>query len=191
MLEVLMAFALGIISVFSPCILPVIPLIFAGSRGKALNAALIVLGLTVSMFVAGFVVSLVSISAVKVVAYSFMLIFALSLLSEKLELRLSSVLSVLTSKFSRDLSTVPSFVFGFLLAFIWLPCIVPFAGIAISQTLISENPYIMLFYGLGMALAISFVFKLGERIVVSNFTTVKRVAGVLVLLYLLYFLLNW
>ncbi|WP_456469434.1 hypothetical protein, partial [Archaeoglobus sp.] len=67
----------------------------------------------------------------------------------------------------------------------------PFAGIAISQTLISENPYIMLFYGLGMALAISFVFKLGERIVVSNFTTVKRVAGVLVLLYLLYFLLNW
>ncbi len=191
MLEILMAFALGIISVFSPCILPVIPLIFAGSRGKALNAALIVLGLTVSMFVAGFVVSLVSISAVKVVAYSFMLIFALSLLSEKLELRLSSVLSVLTSKFSRDLSTVPSFVFGFLLAFIWLPCIVPFAGIAISQTLISENPYIMLFYGLGMALAISFVFKLGERIVVSNFTTVKRVAGVLVLLYLLYFLLNW
>ncbi len=191
MLEILMAFALGIISVFSPCILPVIPLIFAGSRGKALNAALIVLGLTVSMFVAGFVVSLVSISAVKVVAYSFMLIFALSLLSEKLELRLSSVLSVLMSKFSRDLSTVPSFVFGFLLAFIWLPCIVPFAGIAISQTLISENPYIMLFYGLGMALAISFVFKLGERIVVSNFTTVKRVAGVLVLLYLLYFLLNW
>ncbi|WP_456468125.1 cytochrome c biogenesis CcdA family protein, partial [Archaeoglobus sp.] len=166
MLEILMAFALGIISVFSPCILPVIPLIFAGSRGKALNAALIVLGLTVSMFVAGFVVSLVSISAVKVVAYSFMLIFALSLLSEKLELRLSSVLSVLMSKFSRDLSTVPSFVFGFLLAFIWLPCIVPFAGIAISQTLISENPYIMLFYGLGMALAISFVFKLGERIVV-------------------------
>ncbi|WP_202320715.1 cytochrome c biogenesis CcdA family protein [Archaeoglobus neptunius] len=187
MFELVMAFALGVVSVFSPCVLPIIPLIFAGSRGKPLNAALIVIGLTLSMVLAGMVFS--AVSGLRVVAYVFMLLFAVSLLSEDVELKLSSLVSRLTSKFSKNLSTVPSFLFGFLLAFVWLPCILPFAGIALSQALISGNPYVMLSYGLGMSLTISIIFKAGERFVVSNFRTVKRVAGILVLLYLAYFIL--
>lgn len=191
MFEVLMGFALGIISIFSPCILPIIPLIFAGSRGKAINAALVVFGLISSMFIAGFIISLISAYIVKIIAYGFMVFFAIVLLFDELEVRLSTYISIITSRLSKtDFSTLPSFVFGFLLAFLWLPCIAPFAGIAISQAIVTQNPYVMISYGLGMSVTIFTVFKLGEKFILSNFTTVKKIAGGLIILYLLYFILS-
>jgi len=77
-----------------------------------------------------------------------------------------------------------------LLAFLWLPCILPFAGIAISQTLLSENPLVMLSYGLGMAVTIAAVFKMGEKFVKANFQLIRKVTGAIVLLYLAYFALT-
>uniref|UniRef100_A0A7C3MB67 Uncharacterized protein n=1 Tax=Archaeoglobus fulgidus TaxID=2234 RepID=A0A7C3MB67_ARCFL len=189
MLELLMAFILGILSVFSPCILPVIPLIFAGSRGRALDAFLIVLGLTFSMLIAGCIASLFF-GMFRIAAVLFLLIFAAVLLSDELEERVSLLASRITSRFSWKVQTLPSFLFGMFLAFLWLPCILPFAGIAISQTLLSENPLVMLSYGLGMALTVGAVFKAGEKFVKVNFKLMRRIAGITVLIYLFYFALT-
>lgn len=189
MLEVLMAFALGVVSVFSPCILPVIPLIFAGSRGRARDAFLIVLGLTFSMLITGFTVSIFFGDLFRILAMFFLLIFSLALLSDDLEMRLSAITSRLTSRVSTKIQSFPSFLFGMLLAFLWLPCILPFAGIAISQTLLSQNPFVMLSYGIGMALTVSVVFKAGEKFISANFKAVKRIAGIIVLAYFFYFAL--
>jgi len=184
-----MAFALGILSVFSPCVLPVIPLIFAGSRGKALDAFLIVAGLTFSMLITGYIASLFF-GIFRAVAMLFLLLFAIILLSDELEERVSLLSSQMTSRFSWKIQSLPSFFFGMFLAFLWLPCILPFAGIAISQTLLSENPHVMLFYGLGMALTIGVVVKAGEKLVRANFQLIRRFAGLTVLLYLFYFALS-
>ncbi|MBO8180621.1 MAG: cytochrome c biogenesis protein CcdA [Archaeoglobus sp.] len=189
MLELLMAFALGILSIFSPCVLPVIPLIFAGSRGRALDAFLIVAGLTFSMLITGYTASLFF-GVFRTVAMLFLLLFAIILLSDELEEKISILASRMTSKLSWKAQTLPSFFFGMFLAFLWLPCILPFAGIAISQTLLSENPLVMLSYGLGMALTIAFVFKAGEKFVKANFNNIKRIAGIIVLVYLFYFALT-
>lgn len=189
MLELLVAFALGVLSIFSPCVLPVVPLIFAGSRGRALDAFLIVAGLTVSMLVLGYTASLFF-GVFKVVAMIFLLIFAAILLSDELDEKVSVYASRMTSGFSWRVQSLPSFFFGMLLAFLWLPCILPFAGIAISQTLLSENPLVMLSYGLGMALTIAAVFKLGERFIKTNFRLIRKLAGVIVLLYLIYFAIS-
>ncbi len=187
MFEFLMAFLLGLLSIFSPCVLPVIPFIFAGSRGRARNAALIVAGLITSTILAGLLASLFY--TLKIVAYVFMIFFSAVLLSEKLAEKLETFLS---ARLSRVLgleitSTLPSFVFGFLLAFIWLPCIIPFAGIALAQTALLGDPLVMIFYGIGMALAIAVVVKLGEKIAVRDFEKVRRAAGFLILLYTVYF----
>jgi len=189
MLELLMAFALGILSVFSPCVLPVVPLIFAGSRGRALDAFLIVAGLTISMLILGYTASLFF-GFFRVVAMLFLLIFALILLSDELDEKVSIFASRMTSGLSWKIQTLPSFFFGMLLAFLWLPCILPFAGIAISQTLLSENPLVMLSYGLGMAVTIAAVFKMGEKFVKANFQLIRKVTGAIVLLYLAYFALT-
>ncbi len=182
-----MAFILGLLSIFSPCVLPVIPLIFAGSRGKAVNAVLVVAGLITNTILAGLLASLFF--TLKIVAYIFMFFFSLVLLSEEFNEKLEIYLSAHLSRLLRvgATSALPSFVFGFLLAFIWLPCIIPFAGIALAQTALLGDPLIMVFYGLGMALAIAIVVKLGEKIAVRDFKKVKKVAGVLILLYLAYF----
>lgn len=190
MFEFLIAFALGVLSVLSPCVLPVVPLIFAGSRGKALNAVLIVLGLTTSMTITGAVAAVASIfPALRIGAYAFMAFFALALLSEKLEMHISARLSR-TLRLDSRINALPSFAFGFMLAFIWLPCIAPLAGIAFFQSAVSGNPGVMLSYGLGMALTIGAALKLGEKIAgdrVKNI--VKKVAGAIILIYALYFML--
>nr|2N4X_A Chain A, Cytochrome C-type biogenesis protein (CcdA) [Archaeoglobus fulgidus DSM 4304] len=185
----LMAFALGILSVFSPAVLPVVPLIFAGSRGRALDAFLIVAGLTISMLILGYTASLFF-GFFRVVAMLFLLIFALILLSDELDEKVSIFASRMTSGLSWKIQTLPSFFFGMLLAFLWLPAILPFAGIAISQTLLSENPLVMLSYGLGMAVTIAAVFKMGEKFVKANFQLIRKVTGAIVLLYLAYFALT-
>ncbi|WP_290597242.1 MULTISPECIES: cytochrome c biogenesis CcdA family protein [unclassified Archaeoglobus] len=190
MLEMLMAFALGIISVFSPCVLPVLPLIFAGSRGRARDAALIVVGLTFSMVIVGFTASLVFNLFFRTLAMIFLLVFSLILLSEELEEKIFLLTSRLTSKASLKVQSLPSFLFGMLLAFLWLPCILPFAGIALSQTLLSENPFVMVSYGLGMAVTIAAVFRAGEKFVLANYGTIKKIAGVIILIYLAYFTLS-
>lgn len=187
MLEILIAFALGVVSVFSPCILPVIPLIFAGSRGKAIDAFLIVAGLTFSMLITGFTASVFFGDIFRTLAILFLLVFSLALLSDDLEMRLSVIASFLTSRSLTKIQSFPSFLFGMLLAFLWLPCILPFAGITISQTLLSQNPFVMLSYGVGMALTISVVFKAGEKFISANFKAVKRIAGIIVLAYFFYF----
>lgn len=188
MLELLTAFILGVLSTFSPCVLPVIPLIFAGSRGKALDGFLIVAGLTFSMLITGYVASFFSI--LRTAAMLFLLFFAVILLSDELEERISLLTSRITSRFSWKIQSLPSFLFGMFLAFLWLPCILPFAGIAISQTLLSENPLVMLSYGLGMASAIGIAFKVGEKFVKVNFRPFRRIAGLTVLLYVFYFALT-
>ncbi len=190
MLEVLIAFALGIVSVFSPCVLPVLPLIFAGSRGRARDAALIVIGLTFSMLVLGFTASFFFNLFFRTLALLFLLFFSIILLSEELEEKISVVTSRFTSKAYLKTQSLPSLLFGMLLAFLWLPCILPFAGIALSQTLLSENPFVMTSYGLGMAVTIAAVFRAGERFVIANYRTIKKAAGVIILLYLAYFTLS-
>jgi len=188
MLELLLAFFFGMISVLSPCILPVVPLIFAGSRGRATDAFLVVLGLIVSMLVAGYVAFLAS-PFLKAVAFLFMLLFSLILLSDELEARTSVLVSKITSVRLERLKSMPSFFFGIFLAFLWLPCILPLTVAALGQTVLAENPLVMLSYGLGMALAIALILKAGERFLKANLSFVRKLSGLVVLLYLIYFAL--
>ena len=186
MLEFLIAFILGVLSIVSPCVLPIVPLIFAGSRGKAVNAVMIVVGLISSAILAGTVVSLLPF---KILAYVIIFLFSILLISEKFEMYLTAHFPIRM----RSVSALPSFIFGFLLAFLWLPCIAPFAGIALAQSILA-GPLVMAFYGMGMAAGIGLALKLGEnlvrRIITKKFDVVRKVAGIVILIYLAYFALS-
>ncbi len=195
MIEFVVAFVLGVVSVFSPCVLPVVPLLFAASRGKVIDLVLIGLGLLLNMTIVGIFAGVISLTVFRYVAYAFMFFFGLLLILNRPEIygfsaRLSSKLAVFTTKTS-------SFLLGFLLAFIWLPCIAPFIGVAISQAILSSpkySPVIMLLYGIGMITSMALVLMAAK--IAGRKLTIKpeiqdkmnRIAGILIMLYLVYFI---
>ncbi|MEM0331754.1 MAG: hypothetical protein QXM06_00660 [Archaeoglobaceae archaeon] len=182
MFELLFSFVFGALSIFSPCVLPVLPILLASSDGKILNSILTFTGLLVGIAI------LLSFSAsllilLKIIAYPLLLLFAASLLSEKIELKISTLLSKFTPKSLLKLKSRP-FLLGFTLSFIWLPCILPFAGT--TAYFISEEPLSLVFYLSGLAFAVAFILKVGGGLIRENFEVVKKVAAAMIIFYLIY-----
>ncbi len=192
MIEFATAFALGILSVLSPCVLPVVPLIFAASRGSAANALLIMFGLLLNMLVIGIISGTISLTSFRFLAYAFMAFFALTLISDTLRAKFTAAISLASNRVAL-INRGSSLIFGFILAFVWLPCIAPFMGIAVSQALLSDPetaPFIMLFYGAGMSAAMVAVLGFGSKIIEKvgvHGEKLSKVAGFVVILYLIYF----
>ncbi len=191
MLDLILAFALGMAAIISPCVLPVIPLVFAASRGSVVNVVLIFLGMLLNMVVIGYAAAS-AFMELKYAAYAFMTFFAIALLSERVEEKLSSAASILANRFSA-INRAPSFIFGFFLAFVWLPCIAPFMGVAVSQALLTPERamLIMLSYGFGMLVSISITLMAGKRLIKSvRSRYLNKLAGVAVIAYVIYFALT-
>ncbi|MCX8172598.1 MAG: hypothetical protein N3D09_03170 [Archaeoglobaceae archaeon] len=87
------------------------------------------------------------------------------------------------SKFSRVFKTrLPPFLLGFFLPFIWLPCIAPFLGIAISEAVLSERPLsISIFYILGFSTSVVVIIFLGRSLKI-NFEAIRKILGIAVLI---------
>ncbi len=197
MIEFIIAFILGLVSIFSPCVLPVVPLIFAASRGKVLDLLLVGAGLLFNMTLVGMLAGTVSLTIFRYIAYGFMFFFGVLLIFNRPEIY--RILARISSKFSVLVTKTSSFLLGFFLAFIWLPCIAPFIGVAFSQAILSSPRYsliIMLFYGIGMITGMSLVLVAakiaGRKLTIRSEIQDKmnRIAGILIIVYLLYFILR-
>ncbi|MCS7144356.1 MAG: hypothetical protein NZ879_04975 [Archaeoglobaceae archaeon] len=183
MFEELIAFFLGFLSILSPCVLPVLPIIFAGSRLEIRNSLALFAGMTIS-------ISLLSMTSVlmatfRILAYVLLFFFSIYLLSDRLELEVSKRLSKLAVVTKMKL---PPILLGFLLPFIWLPCITPFLGIAISEAVLTDKPLLIsMFYVLGFASAVVVVLIFGKSLKIG-FEKVRRVLGIAVLISSIYLL---
>lgn len=191
MLVELIAFALGFLSIFSPCVLPIIPVVFAASRMKILNSVVLFLGL-ISAFLALNAIS-IFVLHFKILGYALLFFLSIYLLDERLEIFLSRRLSSL-SFLSRV--KIPSFVYGFFLAFLWLPCVTPFLGLAISSAVITEKAFeISISFTAGVSSAIILLLtaikKLGiEKKLNFHWEKLRKVLGIAVLFVAVYFLMG-
>ncbi len=113
----------------------------------------------------------------------------LFLLSEKVE-NLSLKFSSKISNKAYHISSGSSFLFGFFLAYIWLPCISPFFGLTLSTAMLT-NPsmglIVMLSYSAGIMFSITLVLGVGRRIFKIKIRAVKKLIGTLILVYLILF----
>ncbi len=182
MFELLFSFVFGALSIFSPCVLPILPIILASSDGRMFNSILTFIGLLVGISIV-LCLSASLLTLLKIFAYPLLLLFAASLISEKLELKISTLLSKFTPKSLQNLKSKP-FLLGFALSFIWLPCTLPFAGT--TAYFISEKPMSLFFYLSGLAFAVAIVLKIGGGLIRENFEIVKKVAGAMIVFYLIY-----
>ena len=174
------AFVSGVITILSPCILPVLPIVLSGSIGGKSKPFGVVLGFITSFtlftLALSTIVRLLNISpdSLRVVALVIIILFGIILLFPKLQL----YFEMFVSRFIKQKTTKQKgglfggFMVGTSLGLIWTPCVGPIMasviGLAISQQVDNGAILIMIFYALGTAIPM-FGIMIGGRKLINRF----------------------
>lgn len=177
----------GVLSTLSPCVLPLIPILLATAvAAHRLGPYALAVGLTLSFSLVGIFLATLGASLgfdsanFRIVAAVILIVFAIILLSSKLQERFATATSGLSTAGNNLLSRVRldglggQFLIGLLLGVVWSPCVGPTLGAA--TTLASQGE------SLGQVALLMVIFGLGAGtplIVLGSLSrdTVMRVRG--------------
>ena len=175
-----LALLAGVLSVLSPCVWPLVPVVMgsAADGGRAGPLALAA-GLSVAFALAGTVLSFALISLgldpelFRFLAAALLVVVAVPLLIPSAGLWLNGVLSRLMAGFNTSGGAVSSswqaqFGVGLLLGLVWLPCVGPTLGAAIALASLGQKMLhsfvVMLAFGVGTAAALLAAGLLSARV---------------------------
>ena len=164
-----LSFAAGVLSILSPCVLPLVPILLASALTAhrygvfALAAGLALSFATLGIFVGAIGASIgLGQDAFRLVAAIIFILFGLLMLSATLQQRWSAALAGVGRLGSEGLSRarldgIPGqFVIGLLLGVIWTPCVGPTLGAATTLASQGKNlpqiALLMIVFGLGAGL---------------------------------------
>ncbi len=208
-LSPLIAFSAGIVSILSPCILPLIPAVMTYSTGKGRFRPLaIVLGLSLSFTSMGIAASILGMVFIgyayylRIAAALIIIFLGLYMLSESLERKLLTLKSRVLPSLNFPISSsgvVGGFILGLSLGIVWTPCVGPILGTILVLVAIKASPFygaMMLFiYSLGLGvpmLVIGYVTKSSMQL--GKFArygaAIKRVTGAVLIIVGSYMMLN-
>jgi cytochrome c biogenesis protein CcdA/thiol-disulfide isomerase/thioredoxin len=188
MLLLFLAYLGGILTILSPCILPVLPFVFARSDRPFLKSGLPLLAGMVATFT--LVASLAAVGggwAVRanqfgrIAAGILFAIFGLTLLFSSLAERLSRPLVQLGGKLSQTGDSTPailsSFFLGIATGLLWTPCAGPILGLILTGAALSgasvHTAILLLVYAAGAATSLAVALLAGSRV----FAALKRSLG--------------
>lgn len=208
------AFGAGLVSILSPCVLPLIPVIMAGSVGNRYRPLVIVLGMVISftamgIFAGAFGAALRPfLDLIKYFAIFFIIIMGFFLLFDQLEIYLFQLMDRL--KFNRPSSgfggnqkggITGAFIMGLSLGVVWIPCVGPILGVILTMVAVEGNiingGFLLFVYSLGLAipmLALGYGFQASAqklRTVTKGGVMIRRFLGILLVLAGLAFLFGW
>jgi cytochrome c-type biogenesis protein len=179
---ILIAFLAGIISVFSPCILPIIPAYFAyisnQRKSPLAHALLFTLGFTLIFLLFGAVIGsigqflVIHKRTVEIVGGIIILLFALQTSGLiKLKPLLKEVHLTLPKSIQKKLENISPFkslIAGMVFAFGWSPCYGPILGsiftLALAETSLIQGLTLFGAYSLGMAITFVAIALLATKI---------------------------
>lgn len=166
MSQFVLAYIAGLVTILSPCVLPMLPIVLGGALdthrygpvalASGLVCAFTAFGLLVAVF--GFAIGLTPVLMSKIAACA-LVAFGLILLSSTLQTRFALVSEAAIVTFRNKVSTFSpqslagQFVLGGLLGAVWTPCVGPTLGAAIA--LAAQGKSIV------YAASVMFVFALG------------------------------
>jgi cytochrome c biogenesis protein CcdA/thiol-disulfide isomerase/thioredoxin len=175
----LIAFLGGLLTVLSPCILPVVPFLFAGAqRGRA--SILLTLGgmaLTFAVISSLAVVSsewvIQASNSGRHIALIVMALFALSLISARVGDWLSRPFVVLGNRLDPDTrkkaGPMGSIMLGVATGLLWAPCAGPILGVILTGAMLqganAQTSLLLLAYGAGSALSLGTLIFAGRGLV--------------------------
>src|ERR1700733_4134585 len=204
MVLALLAFLGGALTIVSPCILPVLPFVFArGGRSFASSTLPLLVGMALTFAGVATLAAVGGSWAVRVnswgrwVALAMLTIFGLALLSRRLADWASRPLVAFGNRVLESgekegrASVVQSLLLGFATGFLWAPCAGPILGLILTGAALSgPNPrttLLLLSYAAGAAASLAIVMLAGGRVVRAFKNSlgagewVRRGLGVLVL----------
>jgi cytochrome c biogenesis protein CcdA/thiol-disulfide isomerase/thioredoxin len=189
MLLLLLAYFGGVLTILSPCILPVLPFVFARSdqpfrkSGLPLLAGMcITFALVASLATVGGGWAVRANQFGRIAALILFGVFGLTLLFSSLAERLSRPLVQLGNRLSRNsdagASVLNSFLLGIGTGFLWAPCAGPILGLILTgaalQGASAHTAILLLSYAAGAATSLAIALLAGGRL----FAAMKRGLGV-------------
>ena len=197
---ILFAFLSGIVTILSPCILPVLPIILSGSVGGKNKPIGVILGFVTSFSIFTLVLStlvqLLNIpsDALRVAAVVLIIMFGLTMVIPKFQ----ELFEIFVSRFAGIKQTKPTngfiggIVVGLSLGLVWTPCVGPIIASAISlavtQRVDGGAILIILAYSLGTAIPMFAIMLGGKNLIkrfpklLNNSAKIQQMFGVLMIL---------
>jgi cytochrome c-type biogenesis protein len=198
-----LALLAGILSILSPCVWPLVPIVMASSANKGRFGPLfLALGLSTAFALAGGLLTYILLNmglspdAFRWFGAAMLVLIGLILVVPRLSEWVNLQLSILTSRFDigdRDsTSAFGQFGIGMLLGLVWLPCVGPTLGAAIALASLGQDMVLasitMFTFGLGTAGALIATAYVSQKLldtyrpnVFANVATAKKVLGYLML----------
>lgn len=197
----IIAFLGGLLTVLSPCILPIVPFVFArGSQSRA--SILLTLGGLVLTFAAVSSLAVVGSDWVvkanaggRYLALVVLMLFALSLLAPRLGGWLARPFVALGNRLAPKASAsgpLASLLIGVATGLLWAPCAGPILGLILSGAMLAgpnaQTSLLLLAYGLGSAVSLGVLILAGKgltrrlRLSLPAIEWLRRGTGVVVLL---------
>ncbi|PYC16163.1 cytochrome C biogenesis protein [Pseudomonas jessenii] len=175
----LIAFLGGLLTVLSPCILPVVPFLFAGAQ-RSRTSILLTLGgmaLTFALISSLAVVSsewvIQASNSSRYIALIVMSVFALSLISARIGDWMTRPFVMLGNRLDPDIrnKTGPmgSVMLGVATGLLWAPCAGPILGVILTGAMLqganAQTSLLLLAYGAGSALSLGTLIFTGRGLV--------------------------
>lgn len=175
----LIAFLGGLLTVLSPCILPVVPFLFAGAQRSRVSILLTLGGmaLTFALISSLAVVSsewvIQASNSSRYIALIVMSVFALSLISARIGDWLTRPFVMLGNRLDPDTrkKTGPmgSIMLGVATGLLWAPCAGPILGVILTGAMLqganAQTSLLLLAYGAGSALSLGTLIFTGRGLV--------------------------
>ncbi|QXH71056.1 cytochrome c biogenesis protein DipZ [Pseudomonas atacamensis] len=175
----LIAFLGGLLTVLSPCILPVVPFLFAGANRTRSSILLTLAGMALTF---ALISSLAVVSSEWViqasntgrhVALLVMALFALSLISARVGDWLTRPFVVLGNRLDQDTrkraGPMGSIMLGVATGLLWAPCAGPILGVILTGAMLqganAQTSLLLLAYGVGSVLSLGTLIFAGRGLV--------------------------
>jgi cytochrome c biogenesis protein CcdA/thiol-disulfide isomerase/thioredoxin len=193
MLLFILAFLGGVLTIASPCVLPVLPFVFARADQPFVRSGLPTLvGMAITFAAIATLAAVGGGWAVqanqygRIVALVLLALFGAALLLPDLTTRITSPLVALGSRLSQASgsggaaknSIVPSLVLGVAIGLLWAPCAGPILGLILTGAALkgasAQTSLLLLSYAAGAATSLALALLVGGRV----FAAMKRSLGV-------------
>jgi cytochrome c biogenesis protein CcdA/thiol-disulfide isomerase/thioredoxin len=202
-LLLLFAFLAGIVTILSPCILPILPIVLSGSvSGDKKRPYGIILGFILSFtFFTLFLATIVRLTGIptntlRIIAGIVLLFFGFSLLIPAFQTlieKLFSRLSVLGPKANPHAGFWGGFVIGLTIGIVWTPCVGPILASVIALAATSQVTLvtflITLTYSIGTAIPMFLIMYGGRNLLnkapwlTKNTPVIQKAFGILMILF--------
>jgi cytochrome c biogenesis protein CcdA/thiol-disulfide isomerase/thioredoxin len=173
------AFLAGIVTILSPCILPVLPIVLSGSVSKQKPLSIIagfIVSFTFFTLFLSIIVKAIGIppDTLRFIAIGIIAIFGLSLLAN-----IELFKAITTPK------TTNGFLLGLSLGLVWAPCVGPILAsviaLALTGTVTATTFFITLAYSIGTAIPMLIILYGGKRFIPKT-KAITRVFGLIMIL---------